>query len=126
MSKIIDKYKELKSLDSEKLYLFKSGKFYIFVGEDCDLINEYIVLKKVKFSGEYYKCGFPDVSFDDYMRVFSNHHLNIEVVNDFTLNHENNGESVEDIISKLDLNKITPIEALNLLFKFKEILNVQK
>ena len=46
MSKIICKYLELKKQNPKKLYLFKSGKFYIFVGEDCDFINEYVVLKK--------------------------------------------------------------------------------
>lgn len=49
MSKIVEKYKELKRADDSKLYLFKSGKFYIFIGEDCDYINEYIVLKKQSF-----------------------------------------------------------------------------
>ena len=43
MSKIYNEYLRLKKDDSNKLYLFKSGKFYIFLGEDCDLINECLV-----------------------------------------------------------------------------------
>ena len=70
LSVIYQKYLQLKKEDANKLYLFKSGKFYIFVGEDCDTINDYVVLKKVKFSSESYKCGFPADVLDNYIRVF--------------------------------------------------------
>ena len=58
MSKIYNEYLKLKAQNADKLYLFKSGKFYIFVGEDCDTINNYVVLKKTNFSQESQKCGF--------------------------------------------------------------------
>lgn len=80
MSKIYAKYLELKHNDSEKLYLFHSGKFYIFIAEDADVINQYVVLKKTKFTKEICKCGFPDNCLEDYQRVFKNHGLNIEIV----------------------------------------------
>lgn len=44
--KLYDKYKELKEQNKDKLYLFKNGNFYIFIGEDADYINEYVVLRK--------------------------------------------------------------------------------
>ena len=124
MSKIVEKYKELKQVDDSKLYLFKSGKFYIFIGEDCDYINEYIVLKKTKFSGEYYKCGFPVDSLDDYLRVFHNHHLNIEIVTDFNIS--NKFESVVDIIRNIDVDKMTPIDSLNFLYQLKDKIDEKK
>ena len=40
MNKIYNEYKRLKLIDSSKLYLFKCGKFYIFIDEDVDIINE--------------------------------------------------------------------------------------
>ena len=43
MSKIYNKYLELKEENNEKMYLFKSGRFYIFLADDCDKINEYMV-----------------------------------------------------------------------------------
>lgn len=121
MSKILDKYSELKEKDKDKMYMFKSGKFYIFVSDDCDRINEYVVLKKVAFSNTY-KCGFPDVALDDYLRVFKNHNLNIEIITDFTLNNGN----VEDIIRSIDTDNITPMEALKVLVKLKRILDGEK
>lgn len=79
MSKIYDEYLKLRKNDSSKLYLFKSGKFYIFVGEDYDLINEYVVLKKTNFSKETLKCGFPEDSLDQYLKVFKNHELDVNL-----------------------------------------------
>ena len=48
MSKLIEKYNELKEKDKDKLYLFKSGKFYIFLCDDADYINEYVKRRKFK------------------------------------------------------------------------------
>lgn len=114
MSKIYEEYLRLKEKDNNKLYLFRSGKFYIFVGDDCDLINEYVVLKKTPFSKETYKCGFPNNSLEQYLKVFHNHKLNVEII-----------ENIEDIdiitdLKKVDINNITPIEALNLLESWKK------
>lgn len=96
MSKIYDKYLELKEKNQEKLYLFKSGKFYIFVGDDVDKINEYVVLKKTNFTKDVYKCGFPDTSLEDYLRVFGNQHIDIEIINSI----EDNNDSLIDKIKK--------------------------
>lgn len=116
MSKMYDEYLRLKEIDSRKLYLFKCGNFYIFIGEDCDYINDYVVLKKVKFTNEVYKCGFPVNSFEDYMRVFNNHNLNIEVIEEI----KNDEKNIMDIIDKIDINNITPIQALIKLKELKE------
>ena len=116
MSKIYEKYLELKSIDKNKLYLFKSGKFYIFIADDCDKINDYIVLKKVKFTNNVLKCGFPENSLSDYMRVFKNQNLNIEIIENIELKKE----SINDFILNIDINKLSPLEALNILKELKE------
>ncbi len=118
MSKIYSKYLELKEKNPKKLYLFESGKFYIFVGEDVDIINEYVVLKKTKFSKETDKCGFPKEVLNDYLRVFKNHNLLIEIVNSEVINEIDN---LKEFFINIDLNKITPLEALNYLKQVKEI-----
>ena len=120
MSKIYLKYLELKQNNPNKLYLFKSGKFYIFVGDDCDIINNYVVLKKTKFSNESDKCGFPDNVLNDYLRVFKNHNLDIAVINDVSLNNDN---LIYNYIENIDINTITPLESLNYLKKIKELIN---
>ena len=123
MSKIFNKYVELKKQNPEKMYLFKSGKFYIFLADDCEKINQYVVLKKTNFSKECQKCGFPENVLDDYLRVFQNHHLEIEIIQDFTLKDTNN---LYNYIESLDINKISPIEAFEHLVRIKEIAENEK
>ena len=123
MSKIYEKYLQLKSINSQKLYLFKSGKFYIFIGDDCDKINDYVVLKKTPFSKESQKCGFPENVLDDYLRVFKNHNLDVEIVKDININKNTSNIKLLNFINSIDINKITPIEAFNCLIKIKEIIN---
>ncbi len=124
MSKIYSKYLELKKQDTNKLYLFKAGKFYIFLGDDCDFINNYVVLKKVKFCNETYKCGFPENVLEQYLRVFKNHNLDIVVVTDLELTKD---DDIYNFVSKIDINNITPLEALEKLSVLKEmILNGKK
>lgn len=117
LSVIYQKYLQLKKEDANKLYLFKSGKFYIFVGEDCDTINDYVVLKKVKFSSESYKCGFPADVLDNYIRVFKNHNLDVEVIDSLKTNID---DSIKEKIINLDIDSITPLQALNILKDVKE------
>lgn len=117
LSVIYQKYLQLKKEDANKLYLFKSGKFYIFVGEDCDTINDYVVLKKVKFSNESYKCGFPADVLDNYMRVFKNHNLDVEVIDSLKTNID---DSIKEKLINLDIDSITPLQALNILKDVKE------
>lgn len=113
--KIYDKYKELKEQNSSKMYLFRNGNFYIFLDKDADIINEYVVLKKTNFTKDVQKCGFPVNSKAAYLKVFQNHGLNIEII-----------EKIEDIennifeqLKKINIDTITPIEALNLLYDIK-------
>lgn len=130
MSKLFDKYLILKKEDPNKLYLFRCGKFYIFLDEDCDFINDFVVLKKTPFTSNVFKCGFPDQSLEDYMRVFENLNLNVEIIE----NEENKlsssilkerkiEESILKRIKKLDINTTTPLEALKILEEIKETLN---
>jgi DNA mismatch repair ATPase MutS len=130
MSKLLDKYLILKKEDPNKLYLFRCGKFYIFLDEDCDFINNYVVLKKTPFTNDVLKCGFPDQSLQDYIRVFENLNLNVEIIeneeNKKTSEILNEKKYKEDIIkklSKLNIEKTTPIEAFQFVCELKELLH---
>ncbi len=125
MSKIYNKYLELKSENAQKLYLFHSGKFYIFIADDADYINQYVVLKKTKFTNEVLKCGFPDDRYDDYMRVFQNHKLDISVIETSTIEESNLPSNIEkrlqkiikieSILQDITIDTITPLESLEIL-----------
>lgn len=118
MSKLYQEYLKLKEKNPTKMYLFRCGKFYIFLDEDCDKINDYVVLKKVSFSKDVYKCGFPSNALENYLRVFHNHKLNIEVIEEIT---ENKTDVISCLIN-IDIDHITPIEALIKLKELKDLI----
>lgn len=117
MSKIYERYLELKKQDDQKMYLFHCGNFYIFLQEDALKINEYVVLKITTFAKNVSKCGFPVNSFDKYMHVFKNHKLEIEVIEK---PKEETAEKIIKEITNLDLENMTPMEALNKLYEFQK------
>lgn len=127
MSKIYNKYLELKEQDSEKLYLFPCGNFYIFLADDAYKINDYVVLKTTYFAKDVVKCGFPKASIDSYLKIFHNHDLDVLVVDDISLSSSSNRlDNILTVLQKTNLEQITPIEAMNLLAKLKEISNGKK
>ncbi len=119
MSLLYDQYQNLKERDKDTYYLFRSGNFYIFLGEDADRINQYMVLKRTPFCKETIKCGFPVRSLEAYLKVFKNHGLTIRVI------EKEEKKSIEPILKdlkKLDIEAITPIKALNILKEIKDSL----
>lgn len=129
MSKIYDRYLELKCKEENKLYLFKSGKFYIFIDRDADTINDYLVLKKTKFTKETYKCGFPTDRIEDYIRIFDKHNLKVEIIENVEpVNNEDQQYNekyikIKQLLNGVDLNLITPIESINYLEKIMRCIN---
>ena len=124
MSKIYDKYLELKKQNAEKFYLFKCGGFYIFLEDDAQKINEYVVLKITPFTKNIVKCGFPLGSLENYLKVFQNHKLDIVIIENFELYSEKEKcEKIIKFINKIDINNITPLEAIVKLSKLQEICN---
>lgn len=59
MSKLSDLYFECKKKNSNKIYLFKNGNFYICLGEDAIILNKELDLKLINFTNNLMKCGFP-------------------------------------------------------------------
>lgn len=118
MGKIIERYNILKKQNFKLLYLFKSGLFYIFVDNDAKYISKKYDLKLTSF-GNSYKCGFPINALDKYLNIFSNE--SIEIANEKS--DVDNSKKIYNVLNKVDLNKITPLEALKILYKIKEINN---
>ncbi len=116
MSKLKDKYFECKKNDKEKTYLFDSGIFYIFIGEDAVKMSDVFNLKLTHLTNELYKCGFPKSSIDKYKEMFKEKNIEIEIIEkdkpDYT------PEFCLNIINKIkdtDLNSITPLDSMKLL-----------
>ena len=75
-----NKYLELKDKDSNKMYLFKVGAFYIFLEDDAIEINKLVGFKITNFGNDKIKCGFPINSYDKYMKIFDRLGIDIEEV----------------------------------------------
>ena len=90
--------------------------FYIFIGDDCDYICKVTTLKKVKFTNDVYKCGFPLCSLSTYLNVFKEIGLKIRVIDDVFDN-----SVIINRLNSVDINSITGIEALNILKELKDL-----
>ena len=127
VSKLYDKYIELKKENNEKMYLFKSGLFYVFLEEDAVKISKITTLKCTQLTPKVVKCGFPQNSLESYLEIFKELNLEIEVIQleeseKKKLSNKIRSGKIKSIneLKSLDLNAITPIRALELLYTIKK------
>ncbi len=118
MGSVYSKYLKLKKEDSKKIYLFKSGSFYIFLDNDAYEVCKKVPLKLTRYNNIICKCGFPINSYDRYMEVFDNLGLDIRVVS----RDEEEIRKYLNKICELDLDNITPLESINILSRLQELL----
>ena len=121
MSKLYMKYLEKKNIDKNKYYLFERGMFYIFIDDDAYKISKYVPFKITRLNENIVKCGFPKNSIDKYMEIFNNLELDIEIVNNNDKDVIN--DKIIKIIKDIDIDNISPLKAIEILYKFKELLN---
>lgn len=124
MSKIYDRYLQLKK-EGDKYYLFRSGIFYIFVGEDAKKMSKILSLKCTVLTDEVMKCGFPISSLEKYLNLLEQKNIEVKIVdaieNGYSCVSNDKFLKYLDRIKKLDFNQITGIQALQLLEELKEI-----
>lgn len=123
MSKLINMYKQLKQKDSESLYLFKSGIFYIFLDDDAKFVNNLLLLKLTNLNSEIVKCGFPANSLEKYLTLLKNCTSreikiieNATTINTFT---DKSLISLFNYINSLDIENLSISEAFSALEKIQ-------
>ena len=116
MSKIYDKYVELKNKDSNKIYLFLCGNFYIVLDSDAIMLNEMFDMKLTKFSNLCDKCGVPKNSIEKYINMFNEHNIKYEIIE--------NKDKLDIIREKVsvDINNMSNEELKNIITSIKLIL----
>jgi len=125
MIKLYDLYVKKKEDDSNKYYLFKSGKFYIFLDEDARKISKISLLKVSDFGNSTVKCGFPGNSLDKYMDLFSNLGIDVEIIENHLIDKDA-GCIDKKIIKKIkgiNIDKTTPLKALNILNELRVMID---
>ena len=118
MGRLIDQYYFLKEQNNKKRYVFRSGLFYILLNDDAKYISKKYNLKLTSFGNEV-KVGFPVSAKEKYMLMFKNE--NIEIVSNDTIQSESN--KIIKILNNIDLDNISPKEAIDVLYKLKGSLN---
>ena len=98
MSKLINVYEKLKQENKDTLYLFKSGIFYIFIGNDAKIVSKLLCLKLTNLNDNYQKCDFPQNSLEKYLNLLNCTSYDIKIIDssketsynikDFILNKE--------------------------------------
>ncbi len=135
MSKLYDKYIELKSNPDNKkntLYLFKSGLFFIFIDNDAQIVSNFLNLKLSHLNENIVKCGFPVQSLEKYLGLLKNMPYHIEIVsfeNEKTLPcnnylYEENVKKVVDEILKTNIDSLSISEAYDFLHNIQNTLKL--
>lgn len=98
MSKLYDKYLFLRknNPNTNILYLFKSGIFFIFLDSDAIIASDILGLKLTNLTESIVKCGFPSSSLEKYSKLLNHCGYSVKVIenstiyslNDFKINSE--------------------------------------
>ena len=102
MSKLYQIYEELKDKDSEKIYIFKSGMFYICLEEDAKKISEIFGFKIAKLNENTIKAGFPISRLEYYINQLESRKIIFEIV-------DNNYSKIENYEDYMNNNKLKSI-----------------
>lgn len=125
MSKLYQKYLDLKSENSNKMYLFKSGIFYLFLDKDAYEISKSFGLKLTNLNDDVKKCGFPANNLSKYVNLLNEHQIEFCIV-DENLDKVNalqkylDNQSIVSCLKKIqksDIDNMTPKQAYDLIYE---------
>ena len=128
MSKLYEKYLFLKRQNPSKLYVFKSGIFYIFLDEDAKKMSSLLNLKLTNLNESVLKCGFPINNLSKYSSLVSQAGYELSIVDSSTnTTHSSNeyilNKQVKDFVQKLsqiDSNHLSISEAYSFIENINE------
>ena len=135
MSKLYKSYINLKEQDSNYVYIFKSGMFYIFIDEDATKISEIFGFKLVKLNDKISKCGFPTSRLDYYIDKMQTRGIKFKIIDEDYSKIENytdymNNNKLKEIVNKIikiNLDEISFRQAYEILEDVKlEIMEIYK
>ena len=117
MSKLYNLYNQMKQKDPDKLYIFKSGMFYLFLQEDAETISKMLGFKITKLNENVIKCGFPTSRFEYYINLFKKENINFEVVDSNYAKIDNYEDYMNNNKLKKIVHEIQNIDLDNISFK---------
>ena len=129
MSKLYDKYLNLKKDNSEIIYLFKSGIFYISLQDDAKFLSKRFGFKLTNFTDEVQKCGFPANSIEKYSNLFKNNNINFKIIDSknnisYSPSEYKQNTKIEELlqyINDIDPDSLSIAEAYTFIEKIKTV-----
>ncbi len=126
MSKLLNKYNELKKLDPDKIYVFKIGIFYNILNEDARKVSNEIGLKLTDLGPDIVKCGFPISKLEKYSQLLNDKNITFEIINLSASSSQKTSNDIIKLIQNIDLNNTTCKEAFDILYNIQQKLkNIQ-
>lgn len=127
MSKLYVEYLKLKNENTNKLYLFKSGIFYIAIEDDAKKLSELFNFKLTNLNNTVTKCGFPQKRLEFYIEKLNSLNILFEIIDLKYSKVDNysdylNNNKIKDIIKsiiQIDMNNISFKESFEFLEKTK-------
>ena len=119
MSKLFRSYENLKNNDSDMIYLFHCGNFYIALDSDAILLNELYNMKLTKFSNECDKCGFSVNSLSKYIELFQKNNIKYHIVDQ--MDDKSKINKIYKLINDFEKKELD-INSLELIKKIKQII----
>lgn len=128
MSILYNTYIHLKKQDSDTIYLFKSGIFFIALDKDAIVLSDIFHFKLSNLNADILKCGFPCSSLDKYLNLFKTYNLNVKIATPdsstlYNLNEYKQDKAILvflDEVSSVDIDNLSVSEAYELLGNLKE------
>ena len=120
MSKLYNRYKTLKNKE-DIVYIFKVGIFYVILDDDAKILSKLLNLKLIPLNSEVNKCGFPINSLKKYEKILKDNKIKYKIIEDYEENKDLN--QFLNKIKKYDIDNMTGIKALELIYELKEIIN---
>lgn len=118
MSKLYEKYLNLKKSNPNKIYIFKNGIFYIFIDEDAKKISPILNLKLSNLNENILKCGFPVNSFQKYINLLKNTNLDFHIVENLSTGTTSIQSNIADNTISNNLNSVNGINNNTLNYGF--------
>ncbi len=126
MSKLLNKYNELKRDDDSFIYIFRVGIFYNIFNKDADILSDALGLKITYLSNELYKVGFPISQIEKYSQLLANKNIKFKIIDN--LDKDQTNEYIKNIELKKIVNQILSIDINNTTFSqaFNLLIDIQK
>lgn len=117
MSKLFSKYLELKKSNSNNIYLFKSGIFFLALQDDAHKLSDELNLKITNLNPDIVKCGFPVSRQEHYFRILEAKGIDFIIIDDTYGIVKDYSDYVNNDKLKNIINKIISIDFDNMSYK---------